>query len=387
MRILFVVSRPLEINTSASIRNRATIEGLLEQGHIVELLTTEPDTRHSNHDVSLANKNLKTTYLKLNGIQNVARIGRKYGFLKPVKKIVYTLLSKFEIYDNLKNIVNHVDKIKIDEKAYDLIISSSDPKSSHLFVKKLRERKQIDEIPWIQIWGDPFLSDIARSSKVLNSKIKSEEYKLIEHSTKVVYVSPLTLLEQKKTYPEFSNKMVYVPIPYFERIMYPKISLEKKSLKFLYCGDYSTKIRNIIPLYEAIKGTEHKLVICGNSDLKIEGNENIEVHPRVSYEKVKQFEKECDVLVHLSNISGTQIPGKIYHYSGTNKPILFLLDGEKELLKDTFEKYKRYIFSDNNKESIIDTIQLINKDVYKDYNHIVSEFNAENVAKQIIENQ
>ena len=43
MKILYVVSRPLEINTSASIRNRATIEGLVELGHNVNIITTEPD--------------------------------------------------------------------------------------------------------------------------------------------------------------------------------------------------------------------------------------------------------------------------------------------------------------------------------------------------------
>ena len=46
MKILYVVSRPLEINTSASIRNRATILGLVENGHTVDLFTTEPDRNH-----------------------------------------------------------------------------------------------------------------------------------------------------------------------------------------------------------------------------------------------------------------------------------------------------------------------------------------------------
>ena len=47
MKILYVVSRPLEINTSASIRNRATIEGLVELGHNVNIITTEPDEKHT----------------------------------------------------------------------------------------------------------------------------------------------------------------------------------------------------------------------------------------------------------------------------------------------------------------------------------------------------
>lgn len=37
-KILFIVSNPLEINTSASIRNKAMIEGLLLNGHTVDLV-------------------------------------------------------------------------------------------------------------------------------------------------------------------------------------------------------------------------------------------------------------------------------------------------------------------------------------------------------------
>lgn len=385
MRILYVVSRPLEINTSASIRNKATIEGLLELGHSVELITTEPDMRHSNHDNSLKNQKLKTTYIKLKGIQNIARIGRKYDFLRPLKRMVYKLFTKIEIYDNLKNIVNYADKMNITQNNYDLIISSSDPKSSHLFVKKLYEKKNISNIPWIQIWGDPFLSDITRTNKMFNKKIKSEENKLLKHASKVVYVSQLTLLEQKKIFPQHAGKMQANPIPYLKEKIYPSTDLSKDSLTFLYTGDYSSNVRNIMPLYEAIKHSNHKLIICGNTDLKIVGNDRIQIFPRVSYEKVKELELECDVLVHLSNLSGTQIPGKIYQYSGTNKHILFILDGEREVLKKVFEGYHRYIFTDNSKASILETIESVKTGLYDKHNYIVDEFKASSVAKKILE--
>lgn len=356
MKILYVVSRPLEINTSASIRNRATIEGLIELGHSVDLITTEFDKNHSNYDSGILNKNINVKYLKLGGIQDFAKFSRKFKVIRPVKTFIYSIMSKLEIYDNLKGIVNYASKMDVYDGKYNVIISSSDPKSSHLFVSKMFENKLVKNTPWIQIWGDPFLSDITRKNRLLNSKIKKEENRLLKYANKVIYVSSLTLKEQKKIYPNYAMKMFYEPIPYVKKVSYPTSNKNREILNFLYCGDYSSNVRNIKPLYDAIKNTKHNLIICGNSNVKLESTERIKIYPRVNFEKTKELESECDVLIHLSNLIGTQIPGKIYQYSGTNKAILFILDGEKDLLRETFDKYKRYIFCDNSKEDIIKSI-------------------------------
>ncbi len=57
-------------------------------------------------------------------------------------------------------------------------------------------------------------------------------------------------------------------------------------------------------------------------------------------------------MVCILNKSGTQIPGKLCNYAGTNKTILVLVDGDcgKEI-QSYFKKFNIYIFV-NNKESI-----------------------------------
>ena len=385
MNILYVVSRPLEINTSASIRNRATIDGLIELGHNIDLITTEPDENHTNYDASIKNDNVKTTYIKLGGVQTAAKVGRRFKFLKPIKNMLYKYMSRVDIYDNLKSITNHVSKVDVKDGYYDIIISSSDPKSSHLFISEMFEKKILHKTPWIQIWGDPFLSDITRKNNKLNNRIKKEEDRLLKYATKVIYVSQLTLLEQKNIYPHHAEKMKYVPIPYVKEEIYPSVDLKKESLTFLYCGDYSSKVRNIKPLYEAIEKSNHKLIVCGNSDLELESTERIKMYPRVSFDKTKEFEKNCDVLVHLSNLSGTQIPGKIYQYSGTNKPILFILDGENNLIRKTFEIYKRFLFMDNKSENLKDEILNIGNKFDIEYLKPVKQFSSSVISKKIIE--
>src|SRR5690625_2121295 len=107
MRVLLVISRPLEINTSSSIRNRATIAGLLKLGYEVELLTTQFDEHHNNFDPNLKIEGLYTNYIELSGIHKVANFSRKFRMLNFFRKKTKRIMSKLDVYDNLKTFSNH----------------------------------------------------------------------------------------------------------------------------------------------------------------------------------------------------------------------------------------------------------------------------------------
>lgn len=386
MNILYVVSRPLEINTSASIRNRATILGFIENGHTVDLFTTEPDKNHSAYDESLMPEGVNIKYVRLGGTQNLARVGRKMKILKPIKGFVYRWMNRHEVYDNLKGIVNCINDIELKEKKYDVIISSSDPKSSHLFVEKLIERqKDVFKGRWIQIWGDPFLGDITRKDKKNSEIVKREEQRLLSKADKIVYVSKLTKEQQQKLYPESRDKMTYYPIPYMNENIFTLRDLKSVSeVRLAYCGDYNVAVRNILPLYNAVKDMKNiQLTICGGSDKPVESCKNVTVYGRVSFEQVREIEEKADILVHLSNLSGSQIPGKIYQYSGTNKPILFILDGEIEKVKEQFSQYARYSFTSNNEQDIEKTIiEMVNAN--SEFKPVL-DFSKTKISKSILD--
>lgn len=360
MKILYVISRPVELNTSASIRNRATVLGLLENGHEVTVLTTEADPNHSAYDAEMSLRDVtKTIYVKLSGIQSVARFGRRFKFFKKLRSIGYKLMVKHEIYDNFKSMVNHTGVISLKEEKFDIIISSSDPKSSHLFVSTLLQQQGADfDGKWIQIWGDPFAGDITLKADKKLALIRKEEQRLLREADKVVYVSELTRKAQQEAYPESAHKMFNYPIPYMnERITRNRSLKDAKQIELIYCGDYMSHVRNLRPLYEAVKRMpDAHLTVCGLSDTPLESCENVEVHSRVPYEQVCEYENNADVLVHLSNLKGSQIPGKIYQYSGTNKPVLFILDGDEAALLSYFSQYGRYSFANNTTQSIIDAL-------------------------------
>lgn len=348
MNVLYVTSRPLEINTSASIRNRATIQGLIENGNDVSLLTTIADKKHPSYDDTEMPKYLTVIAIKLTDVrQTIAGKLRNRKFTR-IRSILEKILNRYQLYDNFKSVVSHVDAVPILVN-FDLIISSSDPKSSHLFVYNiLRKRGREFKGKWIQIWGDPFIGDISSQYKSI-SKIKKEEQKLLASADSVVYVSKLTLETQRKIYPEHKHKMTFIPIPYLSKNIVPLRNLSNVEIvQISYCGDYSSHIRNIAPLYDCINTMNNiHLTVCGWSNLDLSSTDNISILPRQNIKRIKEIEDKADILIHLSNSRGGQIPGKIYQYLGTNKPVLFILDGDKSAIRDIFEKYNRFVFVDN----------------------------------------
>lgn len=199
------------------------------------------------------------------------------------------------------------------------------------------------------------------------------------------YVSPLTLEYQKKYFSDCANKMKCIPLP-FLKIDDAQTEIDAK-ISFGYFGDYYSHTRNLKPFYDALASTEYKGYIYGDSDLHLQQTENITVSGRVTLDKLAIVQGKTRVLVHLCNLEGGQIPGKIYHYSATEKPILFILDGksdEKKIIREFFEQFRHYYFCDNNKESILKTIHEIADRDMTDTEEIVDAFAPKQVVSMFL---
>ena len=119
-----------------------------------------------------------------------------------------------------------------------------------------------------------------------------------------------------------------------------------------YIGSYPSKIRNIMPLYDAIKklNNSFKTYIIGDSDISLQQTANITLGVRQNTEEI---EAESDLHICLLNKEGGQIPSKVYYLSASTKPILIILDGElKQDIKAFFKSFNRYYFCENNTTEI-----------------------------------
>lgn len=358
MKILFICLSPIEANSSAMMRNLSLINGLLSNQCEVDFVTipTTVSTIPNNSDVI---EKINVIRLKGNSLYDTVTSLKK-GNNNLLKKLAMSSLRKvyhkFTIFDYTLKIAEQININMLPEKKYDMIVSSSDPKTSHIAAYNLI-KQGLEYNKWIQYWGDPMAIDITNQNIYPKFVMKKIEKNILKNADRIIYVSPCTLESQKSMYPDLSNKMSFLPIPYKEEKIYPKVN----NSKFLvgYFGAYMKVSRDITPLYNVCSNLKQdlELIIMGETDCELEEKENITIFPRGDVEK---YESTTNLLVCVLNKKGTQIPGKVYHYAATNKPILIILDGEnKVIIKKYLEPFRRYVFCENSEEDIYKAIKKI----------------------------
>lgn len=360
MRILFVTLYPLEINTSVRISNIGLITGLLENGHDVDLMMPNFFKEAKNFDNTLSiDARIRVIRIGENSLYKKFMLTNHTFLVKRLLQFVKNIYKKISILDSTSNLIKLSKDKNLYLFEYDYVISSSDPKSSHVFVKKMIKNGLVYK-KWIQHWGDPLSIDIAKNNIYPRVILKHYEKNLLKLADRIVYVSPFTATKQKQIFHNFKDKIIFQPLPYSNRIIYNKT--HNKNVVLGYFGDYHSKIRDIKPIYDFCrKNSEFRLVVAGNSDLILDQHENIQIFSRLHQNDIEKLIEKCDILVSICNLKGTQIPGKIYYYAGTNKNILVLNDGEikNDLVLFLNSYTDRFIIADNNYVSIENTLQKI----------------------------
>ncbi|WP_218687974.1 glycosyltransferase family protein [Saccharococcus caldoxylosilyticus] len=386
MKILFMVTAPLETNSSASLRNLAVIRGLVELGHEVTIVSSQP-IQSTNKVIDSIDK-VKKYYLNYNRLYSVLTgtdsEQNKNKIIKAFLRKLRTIYHALFIFDHYRRVVPKLREIKLDSY-YDIIITSSDPRSSHLLGKYLKKLGKVKYKKWIQYWGDPIYLDINNNLILPKFIVKWVEKRLLKEADAAVYVSPITCEMQKKIYYSMKDKLYFVNPPYLEQRIYNTFS-KKHNIKIGYYGAYISSVRNIMPLYEAVKSMNNvHLDIVGNSDLSLESTDNIKVYSRESYHEIVKREAKTDILVCVFNRNGTQIPGKVYHYAATNKPVLLILDGDSEEMYSYLASFNRFVICHNNVHEIKNAINNIITGKISVLNEPLVECEPRIVAKRILD--
>ena len=388
-KILLLVATDLSDNNSASLCHTAYIRGFCIAGHDVDVISVEPKSKKYNHEIV----GVKYHYISdENIIVNTVRKHRSNYTTQtnnsqiPKKSLYIFLKSKLkQILINLFGAMNtfskRVNQLRI-EKEFDLLISLSSPPESHEIANKVFQSQNIKIKTWCQLWEDPWSTDLYN----INPQLIKRESNILDKAQKILYVSPLTLDNQKRMFERNAYKMDWVPLPtYYEQ---NQVNINNDEFVFGYFGQYYPNTRNIQPLYEVLKKLGFRFIICGEPHHLLKNTSTIEIYPRLPPNELQKYENEVNVLVFVANIGGGQIPGKIYQYSGTNKYILFILDGnenEKIVLKKYFEKFNRYYFAENNIISIEKAIyNIINNKNMGIVNKPIDYFCSNNIVNIII---
>ena len=407
MKVLYITGSCLTRNTSANMSHNAFVQGLLENGCDVEILMSsdswgaedkglprwEQAHYHSFSSASFPDRILQKLRGSMPAAEAVAApremssdlTAQRHGlgeWVKAVfKKLFHVCFPRDPLYPLDKAWLKRASAFQSDTK-YDLVISNSSPAASHRLVLELKEKKRIRFDRWIQVWEDPWYHDLYGGHSEL---VERGEHKLLQAASEVVYVSPLTLMYQKRYYPDCAEKMRCIPLPALRLGSEGASKSPGTDPVFGYFGDYYSHTRDLKPFYEALVASGYRGSIVGDSDLHLPGTDRICASPRVTLDKLQAIQENTDILVHLSNLKGGQIPGKIYHYSVTDKPILFILDGteeEQNELRRFFEPLDRYCFCANESISIQSALSSIVRENRN--NQPVASFLPEQVVKKLL---
>lgn len=404
MKVLYITGACLTKNTSANMSHNAFVKGLISNDCEVDIIMASDSWGENDNTLQ---KWSGVNYFEFDSVSFSDRFRNSFcektsesnesGTLEKscseknikisvkhiLKKLFYIIFPRDKIYPLEKKWLKTALKFKNTNK-YDLVVSNSSPAASHKLTGVLFEKGRIRSERWIQIWEDPWYYDLYGGHTETE---REEEHYLLRKAQEIYYVSPLTLMYQQKYYSDCAEKMKCVPLPYLDFLKSADTQdIEENS--FGYFGDYYSVTRNLKPFYEALKNSGYKGYIYGDNDLNLKPTSNIEVSGRVTLDVLSGIQNKTEVLVHLCNLKGGQIPGKIYHYSATKKPILFILDGteeEKNALREFFGKYDRYYFCENNEKDILATMNSIVTE--KKTFSPVTAFSPKEVVKRIIEDE
>lgn len=382
MDILVVQLSPLNNLDSAVMRTIGVMKGFIQLGHEITFLSVSGNSGTVTHDFENDDDLKKATiiYAAENEIKEKLWRHPKDRSLRGVfVNVLRKVFHKFSVLGSTSKIAKRVNVDVLDKKYYDIIISSSDPKTSHKAVNSLIE-SGLKYGKWIEYWGDPLVADITQQSIYPNRILRKIESNLFYKADSIVYVSPVTLDAQKKLYPKFAQKMSLSVIPYMRPKTYPFDTTGRFHVS--YIGSYFSKYRNLTPFYDAMLelGEEYCTNIIGDSDLSLEPTETIAISQR---QYADTIEAKSNLLVCLLNKRGTQIPGKIYHCAATNLPTLIITDGEyADQIVEYFSNFDRFYFCSNSEEDIANAIKMIKEDAREE--RPSKEFSPIKVAESFI---
>ena len=382
MKILYVTLEPINSGSSATTCSINTIKGLLYNNHNIDILTI---SRGGFYDGNRADDIFKKcNVVCLDGkddsksIFQEGKSRKKEKTLKTFIKKIYRLFSPYNYsYFYLKKI--NRESVSNLSKHYDMVISSSDPITSHKAVLKLA-KAGINYDYWIQYWGDPLLFDINKKCILPSFILKRLENGILKKADKIVYLSPFTLDAQKMLYSKSAKKMVCILPPSDFTMTFNNDS--NNLLDIVYFGIYYEKSRDIMPLYNAVSGDQMvSLKVAGLTDIHLESRSNIIVSSSIPHSEALNYEFKSDVIACILNKQGTQIPAKLYYYMNTNKQILVLYEKQNLPIVHFLEGFKRFVFSENKVEKIREAIEYL-----KSHRFAVpcSDLDCKHISEEII---
>jgi glycosyltransferase involved in cell wall biosynthesis len=257
----------------------------------------------------------------------------------------------------------------IEKGQFDAIITTGPPHSLHLIGLQLKRKTGIN---WLSDFRDPwskweFLDTLPMMDWV-RKKHETLEKEVLDESDAIITISPTF----QKDFESLSGRKVHLLTNGFDTTDLPEnwndLKPSSDGLEILYTGVIDA-IRNPIPFLEAFKATFEKTdknvtlrfvgKVSENLTATIESDPWFHSHGRlegyVSHKEVFSFYQKAHLLLLIltdtKNAQGN-IPGKLFEYMATGRPILALGDPNGDSAKILSDSNSGEVFRHDDKMGI-----------------------------------
>jgi len=387
MKIL-MISYPFPPYGGMSQRNVYFANYLVEQGHHVDVLAANPSKYCHAYDSGL----LDLISVKVKVYRTFAGIIHhlRYRILSSLK--VNLFHSTYSIL--MRKIILPLSTLEwlpwgfiygywlCKQNKYDVIYSHNNPQITNFLVNSF---KKIFGIPYIVYIGDPGFFGAHSQFKSISKLI---ENKCLCDANRIIVNCEETLNGYLKYFPCLSRKKFIVITDGFDPNRYKSTAPEiSKKFRILYTGVFYDSSREPFNLFKAFKNLNHddiELVIAGEDSNKYkEFLKNNDLEDKIIFlghqphNRVIGLQKGASVLLLIGWRGGYQVPGKLFEYLASRKPIMAIRYDYNDVAARFIERYSRGIIVDNNVEEIANVIKSLYSS-WKD-NQLDSLFNLNEI--------
>lgn len=259
----------------------------------------------------------------------------------------------------------------------DIIITSGGSHTAHIAGRQLSE---YFSVPWVADLGDPWsLVDSDHWTFTVKARRnRTLELQTIPYASGLVFTTEETLEAYRRWLGERLPKAIVLP-PYgyddtdFPRMRLLEVGQRENEIVLSHIGTAYRSNRNLIPLIRALGFLEKAGLLKRNYILNIIGPHSkafekeakrvklkrVYFSGRVSYQESVEWINRSNVLIIVGNASPLQIPGKVYPYLGSGRPILYIgqLPLEQDPAARLLAKFPGVLLTQQDENSIADSIK------------------------------
>ena len=245
------------------------------------------------------------------------------------------------------------------ENAYDVIISSSEPRACHVVGFRL---KGTTSVPWIADYGDPWLFPPGRKT---GEKL---ERKLLPRMDAITFAAEGTRRLYLGRYPLLTDKDVRVVTQGFDPGMNtgaegcrPPVG----TFRIVYCGSLYKGLRDPMNFFDAVReigSNDIEVLVAGRINEFADILRSPDFAQKITFLgflphlETLALQKGATVLLHIGNSTDIQVPGKVYEYFGAGRPVLCIRGSDADTSADLIIRYNRGTVTPNRKADIKEAI-------------------------------